>query len=143
VDIGIFEQSYLTGLIPLCAAPLAGGVDSLHWRMAVPVAAVVLIAAGVALGILRHGRELEPVYGRAHQATCGVRTVLTNSAVVAYYLHDPKPVLDRPVNLGDGLEAKTRRPYAVVDDNSFGGARRGPGRVIARVADGIVVRVGR
>jgi hypothetical protein len=141
VDIGIFEQRYLTGLIPLCAALLAGGVDSLRWRAAVPIAAVVLIAAGVGIVILRHGRELEPDYGRAQQATRGVRTVLTNSAVVAYYLHDPKPVLDRPVNLGAGLEATTGRPYAVVDDNSFGGARLGPGRVVARVADRIVVRV--
>jgi hypothetical protein len=88
-----------------------------------------------------HGRELEPDYGRTQQSNRGVRTVLTNSAVVAYYLHDPKPVLDRPANLGNGLEASRRRPYAVVDDNSFGGARRGPGRVVARVADRIVVRV--
>jgi hypothetical protein len=141
VDIGIFEQRYLTGLIPLCAALLAGGIDSLRWRAAVPVAAVVLVAAGAGIVILRHGREMEPDYGRAQQAARGVRTVLTNSAVVAYYLHDPKPVLDRPVNLGAGSEGSTRRPYAVVDDNSFGGARRGPGRVVARVADRIVVRV--
>jgi hypothetical protein len=60
--------------------------------------------------------------------------------VVAYYLHDPQPVLDRPVNLGARLEASTRRPSAVVDDNSFGGARRGPGRVVAVLADSIVVR---
>jgi hypothetical protein len=34
-----------------------------------------------------------------------------------------------------------RRPYALVDDNSFGGARPRPGRVVARAADRIVVRV--
>jgi hypothetical protein len=90
---------------------------------------------------VRHSRELGPDYGRVQRATRGVRTVLTNSAVVAYYLHDPKPVLDRPVNLGPGLEASASRPYAVVDDNGFGGARRGPGHVVARVADRIVVRV--
>jgi hypothetical protein len=84
---------------------------------------------------------MEPDYGRTQQSNPGVRTVLTNSAVVAYNLHDPKPVLDRPVTLGDGLEASTRLPYTVVDDNSFGGARRGPGRVVARVDDRIVGRV--
>jgi hypothetical protein len=42
VDIGIFEQRYLTGLLPLCAALLTGGLDSLRWRAAVPVAARVL-----------------------------------------------------------------------------------------------------
>jgi hypothetical protein len=91
--------------------------------------------------MLRHGRQLEPDHGRPQEATRGVRTVLTNTAVVAYYLHDPEPVLDRPVNLGDGLEASTRLPYPVVDDNRFGGARRGPGRVVARVDDRIVMRV--
>jgi hypothetical protein len=45
VDIWIFEQRYLTGLT-LCAVLLAGGVDSLRWRAAVPVAALVLVAAG-------------------------------------------------------------------------------------------------
>jgi hypothetical protein len=54
----------------------------------------------VGIVILHHGRELEPDDGRAQQATRGARTVLTNSAAVAYYLHDPKPVLDRPANLG-------------------------------------------
>jgi hypothetical protein len=125
----------------LCAAFLAGGVDSLRWRAAVPAAALVLVAAGAGIVMLRHGRQLEPDYGRPQQATRGVRTVLTNTAVVAYYLHDPEPLLDRSVNPGDGLEASTRLPYTVVDDNSFGGAGRGPGRVVARVDDRIVMRV--
>jgi hypothetical protein len=139
--VGTFEQRYLTGLIPLCAVLLAGGLDSLRWRAAVPVAALVLVAAGVGIVILRHGREMEPDYRQAQQATRGVRTVLTHSAVVAYYLHHHKPVLDRPANLDPGMEATTRRPYAAVDDNSVGGARPGPGRVVARAADRIVVRV--
>jgi hypothetical protein len=142
-DVGIFEQRYMTGLIPVGAALLAGGVDALRWRGAVPVAAAVLVIAGGGIIALRQDREMEPDYARAQEATRGVRTVLTNSAVVAYYLHDPKPVLDRPVNLGPGREARTRRPYAVVDDNSFGGARRGPGRVVEMVAGRIVVRVAR
>jgi hypothetical protein len=123
--------------MPLCAALLAGGLDSLRWPAAVPPAAVVLVAAGVRIVILRHARELEPDYGRARQATRGVRTVLTKSAVVAYYLDDAKPVLDRPVNVGPRARGEHWRACAVVDDNSFGGAKRGP----ARVADRIVVRV--
>jgi hypothetical protein len=58
--------------------------------------------------------------------------VLTNSAVVEYYLRHPHPVLDRPFGLGPGREGRARPPYAVVDDSRVGaGARPGPGRRIA------------
>jgi hypothetical protein len=80
--------------------------------------------------IERGGRELEPDYARAGPVVreSGARTVLTNSAVVRYYLHDPEPTLDRPFGLGPGREAHARRPYAVVDDSRVaGGARIGPG----------------
>jgi hypothetical protein len=86
--------------------------------------------------ILRQG-ELEPDYGRA-VAIRGVRTTLTNSAVVAYYLHDPKPVLDRPVKRRPRARGKHEAPRRGRRRRQL---RRGQGRVVARVADRIVVRV--
>jgi hypothetical protein len=58
--------------------------------------------------------------------------VVTNSAVVAYYLRDLKPRLDRPFGLGPGLEAgcgaSCRAPFLVVDDTRVAnGPRAGPG----------------
>jgi 4-amino-4-deoxy-L-arabinose transferase-like glycosyltransferase len=137
----VFQQRYMTALVPLGAALLAAAVDSLPWRAAVPAAAAALLALGAGVVVQRHGRELEPDYARAEAAARGARTVLTNSAVVAYYLDDPEPVLDRPFNLGAGLEPRTAPPYAVVDDGAVGaGARPGPGRLVAKV-DGIAVRL--
>jgi hypothetical protein len=69
--------------------------------------------------------------------------VLTNSAVVAYYLRDRHPALDRPFGLGPGREGRTAPPYAVVDDSRVGdGPRPGPGRRAA-VGPIVIRRVGR
>ena len=66
--------------------------------------------------------------------------MLTNSAVVAYYLRLPPSALDRPFGLGPGREGSARRPYAVIDDTAVaGGARPGPGQT--RQIDRIVVRL--
>jgi hypothetical protein len=135
----VFAARYMTALIPLGAALVGGAAAAVRWRAAVPVAAAALVAVGVAVVVQRSGRELEPDYARAEPAVRGARTVLTNSAVIEYYLRHPRPLLDRPFGLGPGREARTQRPYAVVDDSRVGdGPRPGPGR---RTAIGpIVVR---
>jgi hypothetical protein len=126
-DLGVFQERYLTGLIPLGAALLAAGIDSLRWRPAVPLAAVALLGVGAAVVIQRYDRETEPDYGRVERIIdrAEVRTVLTNSAVAAYYLRDLDTTLDRPFNLGRGRGASTKPPYAVVDEAWR--ARAGPG----------------
>lgn len=136
----VFAARYMTALIPLGAALAGGAVALLPWRAVAPAFAAVLVAVGVAVVAQRAGRELEPDYARAQPAVRGARVVLTNSAVIEYYLHHPRPVLDRPFDLGPGREGQTRRPYAVVDDSRVGaGARPGPGR---RTTIGpIVIRV--
>lgn len=136
---GVFERRYLSLVMPLGAGLLASAVASLPWRRAVPVAALVLVLAGVGVTATRLGREREPDYAAVISAVeaTGGRTVLTNSPVVVYYLRAAR--LDRPFNLGSGDEQAARRPYAVVDDARVGYARPGPGR--ATVIDGrIVVR---
>jgi hypothetical protein len=76
--------------------------------------------------VQRHGRELEPDVA-AVAPLVQDRDVVTNSAVVAYYLRDLHPVLDRPFGLGRGLDGPS---LAVVDDTRVaGGARPGPGPV--------------
>jgi Dolichyl-phosphate-mannose-protein mannosyltransferase len=127
VDLGVFQERYLTGLIPLGAALLAAGVDSLPWRPAVPLAAVALLGVGAAVVIQRYDRETEPDYGRVERILdrAEVRRVLTNSAAAAYYLRDLDTTLDRPFNLGRGQEAESEPPYAVVDEAWR--ARAGPG----------------
>ena len=137
----VFQQRYLTGVLPLCVALLAGGVASLEWRAAVPGVAAVLVLAGVAVIVQREGRELEPDYARVEELVARERprAVLTNSAVVAYYLRELPATLDRPFNLSYGEEILYSPPYVVVDDDAVGdGARPGPGR-ITRVGR-IVVR---
>jgi hypothetical protein len=135
----VFEPRYLTVLVPLCAALVGAGIDALPWRAATPVAAAVLLAVGTAVVVQRTGRELEPDY-REVRDRVPERRVLTNSAVVAYYLREAHPVLDRPFGLGPGREARTAPPYAVVDDSRVGtGPRPGPGR---RASVGpIVIRI--
>ena len=139
--LDVFQERYLTGLLPLVVALLAGGVASVAWRPALPAAAAVLVLGGIAVIVQREGRELEPDYERVERVVAEERprAVVTNSAVVAYYLRDVPATLDRPFNLGYGEEPLLVPPYAVVDDEDVGdGARPGPGRR-ARV-DRIVVR---
>ena len=127
----VFQQRYLTGVLPLCVALVAGGVAALRWRAAVPAAAAVAVLAGIAVIAQRSGRELEPDYGRVERLTRAERprAVLTNSAVVAYYLRELPATLDRPFNLGYGEEYLVSPPYVVVDDEDVGdGARPSPGR---------------
>ena len=140
VDTDIFRERYMTTVIPLASAVLAGAIASLRWRMAVPAAAALLAVLGVAIVAVRAGREYEPdsPAAVAVAAAHGRRTVLTNSAVVAFYGRHLKVIVDRPFGLGHGIEASCAPRCAVIDDQRFGGVRAGPG---PRISVGpIVVR---
>jgi hypothetical protein len=133
----IFAQRYLTAVIPLGCVVLACAVTQLRWAPAVPAVAAALVVLGAAVFVTRTGRELEPdprpvaAYLAQH---AGRRPVLTNSAVVKYYLRSRRPRLDRPFGLGRGLDSACAPPhcdaaFAVVDDARVaGGPRPGQGR---------------
>jgi hypothetical protein len=130
----IFAQRYLTSLIPLALALLAGAVVLLPWRWAAPAATAVLLGLGVAVFVQRHDRELEPDMApiAALIEESGEPTVLTNSARVAFYLRHLDARLDRPLGFGLDLEAACgpRCPLAlaIVDDERVpAGVRPGPG----------------
>ena len=106
------------------------------WRPAVPVAAGVLLLAGAAVFAERYGRELEPdmapvkalIEGQGGES----QLVLTNSARVAFYLHELSPRLDRPLGFGVDAERtcgpRCPRALAIVDDaRAPAGVRDGPG----------------
>ena len=131
----IVQQRYLTALIPLAIALLAGGVVLLPWRWATPAATAALLAIAVGVFAQRHGRELEPDVGPAKTLIeqSGERLVLTNSARVAFYLRDLRPRLDRPLGFGADAEAACgpRCPVALAiadDSRAAAGVRSGPGR---------------
>jgi uncharacterized membrane protein len=54
---GIFDVRYMSGLIPLYVAVLAGAVDALPWRAALPAAAAALLVTGAGLIVHRYGAE--------------------------------------------------------------------------------------
>ena len=140
----VFAQRYLLSALVPAAALLGGAVALVPWRPAVPLAAAALAVLAVTVLVQRTGRELEPdpAAVRAAVARGGERTVLTNSAVQAFYLRDRRVVLDRPFGLGRGRGAACGERCTVVDDKRVaGGARSGPG---TRTAIGpIVVRYAR
>jgi hypothetical protein len=132
----IFQQRYLTSLIALAVALLAGGVVLAPWRWATPVAATALLSLGAAVFAQRHDRELEPDMEpvAALIEGSGERTVLTNSARAVFYLRDLRPHLDRPLGFGTDAEAACgpRCPVAlaIVDDSRApAGVRTGPGEM--------------
>ena len=140
----IFDSRYLVPLIPFACLLLAAAVDSLAWRWATPAAAAVLLALGVAVFAQRHDRELHPDVLPAGEVAraAGAGTVLTNSPVVAFYLRDLDPRLDRPFGLGNDEPACAGcpRPLAIVEDARLpGGVRSGPGPPTA--LGPIVVRI--
>lgn len=136
VGVGIFDVRYLTFLIPLACVVLAQAVAVVPMRGLVPIAAGVLSLAGIGLAIKRLHRETEPdphaisELVRADKA----RTILTNSAAIAYYFRADHAILDRPLNFGRDLETgcpTCPRPIAVVDDTQVGsGPRPGPGPAV-------------
>jgi hypothetical protein len=130
----IFAQRYLTSLIPLALALLAGAVTVAPWRRTPAAAAVLLVVLGAAVFVQRHDRELEPDIApvEALIERSGERSVLTNSARVAFYLRHLHPRLDRP--LGFGVDAEEACgpdcdvPLAVIDDERApAGVRAAPG----------------
>jgi hypothetical protein len=132
----IFDSRYLVGLIPFACALLACAIDALPWRWSMPAAAACLLALAVAVFVQRHDRALQPDVAPAAElvASSGVRTVLTNSPVVSYYLRDSgaEVRLDRPFGLGNDEPAcvapSCLHPLAVVEDGRLpGGVRAGPG----------------
>lgn len=128
VDAPIFHQRYLTTMLGLGAAVVAGALSTLGRRV-VAVAAGALLVGGVGVGIHRAGREYEPDIGHAVAVVRASRypTILTNSAVAAFYGRDLHVVLDRPFGLGTGIERSCAPACAVLDDQRNGGVRGGPG----------------
>ncbi|MFL5894207.1 MAG: hypothetical protein ACJ76Z_03720 [Thermoleophilaceae bacterium] len=142
----VFAPRYLTELVPLAAMAIGIAIAGLRMRRLEIAAAVAIAALGVAVVVQRSGRDDEPdvaalaplIEGPAHD-----RVVVTDSAVVAYYLRSLHPRLDRPFGLGPGLEggcvAPCKASFLVVDDTRVAnGGRPGPGR--ARAFGAIYVR---
>jgi 4-amino-4-deoxy-L-arabinose transferase-like glycosyltransferase len=126
----IFNERYLTVLIPLGAALIAVAVGQLDARGLWVGAGVAVAIVGVAVFIQRFGREYEPDLAPVRTVVTALhpRMVLTNSAVVAYYLRRLPVVVDRPFGLGVGREASCPSPCVIVEDTRVpGGARPGPG----------------
>jgi 4-amino-4-deoxy-L-arabinose transferase-like glycosyltransferase len=122
--VEIFNQRYLTPLIPLAAILLAAGVDALDqvWLTRATVAACLV--AAVAVFAQRVDRELEPA---PPEVRAEGRTVFTNSGVLAFDLRDDRVVVDRPFGLGEGRRCGSG--CLVVED------RRAPGGL----RDGLVI----
>jgi|GEM_PF-6437566 len=129
VDTDIFIERYMTAAIPLAAAVVAGALSTFRSRAAVPLAAAALAALGIAIAVFRAGREYEPNSAGAVAVARvrGYRTILTNSAVVAFYGRDLRVIVDRPFGIGSGEERLCAPACAIVDDARFGGVRAGPG----------------
>lgn len=119
----VFAPRYLTELIPLAAAAIGIWLAGLRVHAAVPVAATAMALLAVAVFVKRSGRELEPNVAALRPAVTSVqRPVVTNSAVIAYYLGAK---LDRPFGLGPG--SCSDRCVVVEDLRVAGGARPGSG----------------
>ncbi len=127
----VFAPRYLTELIPLTALTLGYALAGLRARELRVAAAVAIAVLGAGVAVRRTGGSDEPDGARvAHEVAplARGRVVLTNSAVVDYYLRDLHPRLDRPFGLGPGLEAGCAGRCLIIDDARVaGGPRRGPG----------------
>jgi hypothetical protein len=124
----VFNERYLTVLIPIGGALIAAAVAQADARWLWAVASVMVAVVGVAVFVQRFGREYEPDLAPVRTAVVALhpRTVLTNSAVVAYYLRRLPVTVDRPFGLGPGRSCAS--PCVIVDDTRVpGGARRGAG----------------
>jgi hypothetical protein len=141
----VLEANYLTAMIPLAAAVLAVGVTAIPHPAGIPVAVVALLATGGFVFVNRFDREVNPDYERVARLVERERpsAVLTNSAVILYYVEDPRPLLDKPFGFGRNFEPLCRvgcpRPYAVVEDRRSSplrpgtGARRRVGQIVIRL----------
>lgn len=118
VGTDVFRQRYLTILIPIGAIVVALALG----RRALPVATIALLVLGGAVLVRRTGREYEPDYRAAivEARAAGATTILTNSAVVAFYGRDGRVVLDRPLGL-PAPGPRTCPGCVVIDDTNLGG----------------------
>jgi hypothetical protein len=125
----VFAPRYLTELIPLGAIAIGCAVAQSPRRIQV-AAAIALAALGVAVATKRAAGNDEPSYKAIAKAVIPAaknRTVLTNSAVIVYYLRDLHPHLDRPFGLKAPCEG-CRPPFLIVDDTRVANSpRSGPG----------------
>ena len=130
VGVHIFNERYLTMLIPLGATLIAVAVLRAGVRWLPGAVGCLLLAVGLAVFVQRFDRQYEPDVNPVRLAAEALhpRAVLTNSAVVAYYLRGLRPIVDRPFGLGPDHEASCQHPCLIVDDTRVaGGARPGPG----------------
>jgi 4-amino-4-deoxy-L-arabinose transferase-like glycosyltransferase len=129
VHTDIFKSRYMTTVIPLGVAVVAGAVVGLRWRPAVPLAAAALVALAVAIVVTRAAREYEPDTPAAVAIAqhAGYRVILTNSSQVAFYGRRLDVILDRPFGISRGRRTPCSEPCTVIDDGRFGGVRAGPG----------------
>lgn len=136
VGIGIFNVGYLTILIPVGVIPLAAAIAAIPIRAISSIAAVALMLAGAAFAVKRSHKapDINPAAIDSAIHADHARTILTNSAVIAYYFRRNGVILDRPFNLGPELQQDCTgctKPIAVVDDANVGnGARPGPGTAV-------------
>lgn len=118
VGIDLFNQRYLTILIPLGAALGAAAIVTSKRQPLILAAVLLLLALGV-VGIARRYRgEYEPDFTPIRVAALANHpgTVLSNTPVVLYYLRSLHPRLDRPYNLGRGGAESCLRPCLIIDD---------------------------
>lgn len=125
----IFNERYLTVLIPILAALVVAAVAQVNARWLWNAAVIVVAVVGVAVFVQRYRRQYEPDLAPVRTAVASLhpRRVLTNSAVVAYYLRRLPVVVDRPFGLGSGLERSCPARCVVVDDSRVPSGVR-PGR---------------
>jgi hypothetical protein len=125
----VFAPRYLTELIPLAAIAVGFAVAQMQRELQVAVA-VGIAALAVGVAVKRTGGNDEPDYkaiARVVVPAARGRTVLTNSAVVAYYMRGLHPHLDRPFGLRAPC-AGCRPPFLIVDDTRVANSPRpGPG----------------
>jgi hypothetical protein len=127
----VFAARYLTELIPLAAIAIGCALASVQTRRLQVAAAIGIAVLGVAVAVRRANESDEPDYNAIAKAITPAakgRTVLTNTAVIAYYLRDLHPRLDRPFGLEAPCEKPCRPPFLIVDDTRVANSpRSGPG----------------
>jgi hypothetical protein len=131
----VFAPRYLTELIPLTAIAIGCAVAQSSRQLQI-AAAVAIAALAVGVAVKRAGGNDEPDYNgvaRLLASAAPHRIVLTNSAVVAYYMRDFHPLLDRPFGLGRGVQTACitdcHGTYLIIDDTRVAnGPRIGRGR---------------
>lgn len=124
----VFAQRYLTPLIALGAGVVGIGLATAP-RWLAGLGAAALLGLGVAVFAERHDRELEPDPRPAIAAALDerARTILTNSAVIAFYARDDgvDVVIDRPFGLRQEDACRPcLEPAASIDDARVAGGPR-------------------